>query len=494
MELPQSYKTMDLAKLTGGSGIIKYRGLELESQEGITVTPELETTEIAIDGISAKADERVDLHKIVITVTPTGKWVNADRLFPYLTMPSGRFVLPVLPASINTTSDAITAAAHGFYDGDRVMLGLRPGGTLPTSSPQVNETAWYYVKVVSADTFTLHATRAAALAGTSPINFSAAGTSVVVVGQFDLEIIGEDGERITFHAAAVTQQPELNLTRTETPFGEVEFTAYVRNGKRTTDADAFYTIDTPGWSGWTANVADIPTQSPWVAWAEQLKVTTINTGTEVLDLASAHGLSTGDIVYVGSTGTLPAATPSLDPQTKYYVRAVDTDSVSLHLTAAAATANEDPVNFTGAGTGTMFLTKDNAPYTLMDTEAGVAIETEVELEDKVTDRDGVVNARLTDCMMQATFVALSLGANNILNMLKLQGADAALGRSLSAGSKPLNIFSSGMFIRVNGAAPKAGELAWSMTTDRARELTFVNTRVVTGGTLQPVGHIGTEIP
>ena len=485
---------MDLAKLTGGSGIIKYRGLELESQEGITVTPELETTEVAIDGISPMADQRVDMHKITITVVPSGKWINPDRLFPYLSMPAGRFVLPVLPASINTTSDVLTATAHGFYDGDRVMIGLRPGGTLPTSSPQVDEATWYYVKVTGADTFTLHATRANALAGTSPVNFSAAGTSVVVIGQFDLEIIGEDGERVTFHAAAVTSQPELNLTRTETPIGEVEFTAYLRNGKRTTDSDAFYTIDSPGWTGWTANVADIKTQSPWVAWADQVKVATITPATDVLDTSAAHGLSTGDAVYVGTTGVLPAATPSLNAETKYYVKATDTDSLTLHLTAAKATAGEDAVNFTGTGTGTMFLTKDNAPYTLMDTEEGVQIAAEVELEDKLTDRDGVVNAKLTDCSMEAKFIALSLGASNVLGMLKLQGSDAAIGRSLNAGSKPLNIFSAGMFIRVNGAAPKAGELSWAMANDRARELTFVNTRVVSSGTLQPVGHVGTQIP
>lgn len=494
MELPQSYNNMDLAKLTGGSGIIKYRGLELESQKGITVTPELDTNEVAIDGISATADQRVSMHKIKISVTPTGKWVNPDRLFPYLNMPAGRLVLPVLSVSINTTSDVLTAAAHGFYDGDRVMLGLRSGGTLPTSSPQVDEATWYYVKVLTADTFTLHATRANALTGSSPINFSAAGTSVAVIAQYDLEIIGEDGERLTLHAVAVSKQPELKLSRTETPIGKVEFTAYVRNGKRTTDSDAFYTIDQPGWTGWTADVSAIPTQSPWVAWAEQVKVASISTTTEVLDTTAAHGLSTGDAVYVGTTGVLPAATPALNPETKYYVRATDSDSMTLHLTAAKATANEDAINFTGTGTGTMFLTKDNAPYTLMDTEEGVSIKVSQKLKDKATDRDGVVNASLSDCSMEAAFIALSLGTSNVMNMLKLQGSDAAMGRSLSAGSKPLSIFSAGMFIRLNGAAPKAGELDWSMTKDRAQELTFVNTRVVTGGALQPVGHVGTTIP
>jgi hypothetical protein len=493
MLLPQPTKenNMDLAKLTGGSGIIKYRGLELESKEGIFVTPELETTEIPIDGISAKADERVDMVKITITVTPTGKWTNPDRLFPYLGMPSGRYVLPVLPVSINTTSDVLTAPSHGFHDGDRVMCGVRAGGTLPAA---VDETTFYFVRRATADTFTLHATRAGALANTGKVDFATAGTSVVVIGQFDLEVIGEDGERITFHATAITKQPELNFTRTDTPIGEVEFTAYLRNGYRTNEDNAFYTIDSPGWSGWTAEASDIPTQSPWLAWADQLKVATVDTTDNEVDFGAAHGLSTEAAVYIGTTGVLPAATPALDPERKYYVRAVNTDSVSLHLTAAAATAGTGAIDLTDAGTGTHFLTVDNPPFSLLETEAGVQITSDVELEERTTDRDGVVNAKLSSAMMEAKFIPLSLGASNVLSMLKLQGTGAELGRSLSAGSKPLNIFSAGIFVRVNGAAPKAGELAWNMTEDRTRELTFVNTRVVSGGTLAPVGVIGTEIP
>jgi hypothetical protein len=482
---------MDLAKLNGGSGIIRYRGLEIESKEGIFVTPELETTEIAIDGISSAADEHVDMTMIVITVTPSGKWINPDRLFPYLDMPTGRFVLPVLGVTINDTSDVLTAGKHGFYDGDRVMCGIRPGGTLPAA---LDDATFYYVRRIDADTFTLHTSRAGALANTGKVNFASAGTSVVVIGQFDLEIIGEDGERITFHASAITKQPELNFTRRETALGEIEWTAFVRNKKHPSDADAFYSIDTPGFPGWSASASDIRTQSPWLAWANQLKVTNIDVTDNELDFGADHGLTTETAVFLGTTGTLPTATPALDPERKYYVRAVDTNSISLHLTAAAATAGTGAIDLGDTGTGTLFCTVDNPPFSLMDTEEGVQIESSVELEERDLDRDGVVNARLVKCSMEAKFIALSLGTSNILSMLKLQGEGANLGRSLNAGSKPLNIFSEGIFVRLNGAAPKAGELAWSMTTDRARELTVVSTRVVSGGTLQPVGHVGTEIP
>ncbi|MEB3207324.1 MAG: hypothetical protein VKK63_00215 [Synechococcus sp.] len=485
---------MDLAKLVGGSGIIKYRGLEMESKEGINVVTELEAEDISIDGISAQADRRVSIQKITINVVPSGKWINPDRLFPYLNMPAGRFVLPVLRATINASTDVITSVKHGFYTGDRVMFGVRAGGELPASSPQVNTQDWYYVSVIDADTYKLHATRAAALSGSSPIGFTTAGTDVVIIAQYDLEIIGEDGDRITFHAAAVTTQPNLILSRMETPFDEVEFTAYLRNGKRTTDDNAFYTIDSPGFSGWTANVEDIPTNSPFVAWADQFKVASVSVGDESITTSSAHGLSDGDVVYIGSTGTLPTATPALNPDSPYYVNVIDTDSVTLHTTAAAATAGTDAINFTSEGNGTMFLTIDNPPYTLMETLEGVEIESEAEIEDKITDRDGVVNGRFASCTMQATFAPLSLDTNNIMGMLKLQGAGAEIGRSMASNSKPLNIFSSGVFIRINGASPISSEIGWNMVEDRAKELVMVNTRSVVNGVLQDVGYVGTQIP
>jgi hypothetical protein len=499
MALPQPSKrrkkTMDLAKLTGGSGIIKYRGLELESKDGITVVPELDTMDIPIDGISEAADQRTNAHKFSIKVTPSGKWTNPDRLFPYLNYPAGRLVLPVLPVSaINTATDVLTVTNHQLYTGDRVAIGVRAGGTLPTASPAVDETTLAFVRVASVDTFTLHSTRAGALADTGKLDFSDDGDSVVIVGQFDLEILGEDGDAFTFHAVALAGHPDLKKSRSETPFGEVEFMAFLRHAYRVEDDNAFYTKSSPGWTGWTAAASDIKTQSPWVAWANQLKVATVDTTDNELDFGSAHGLTTGDVVYVGSTGTLPGATPTLDPERKYYAKVVDSDTISLHLTAADAGTGDNEVNLTSSGTGTMFITIDNPPYTLMETESGVEVTSDVKLEDRETDRDGVINAKFVSCTMEAKFIALSLAAQNVLGMLKLQGTGAELGRSLNTGSRPLNIFSAGMFVRLNGAAPKAGELAWNMKDDRARELTMVSTRVVSAGALAPVGVVGTEIP
>lgn len=483
---------MDLAKISGGSGILSYRGMTIESKSGIDIQPSLETFDVPIDGIAEAADQRTTRHAVTITVTPTGKWSNPERLFPYLALPPGRFVLPILPVSINTSTDVLTSAGHGFVAGDAVLVGIRAGGTLPTSTPQVDEDTTYYVSAPTADTLKLHTTRADALAGTNAIDLSAAGTDVVLVGQFDLVLNMVDGTQMTFHAVAISKQPDLNLTRSETPFGQVEFQAFVRSRKRTDAASSIYTIASVAFPGWSAEASDIKTQSPKVAWADLLKFGTsdVNTSTDVITI-TGHGLTTADKVYLDSLGTLPAASPALDPDRAYYVRVLTSSTIQLHLTSSDASGNTNKIDLTNTGSGTHLVFKDNPPYTLMDTEAGVKISAPASLEDVTVDRDGVVNAQLKSAGLEASLIPLGPSAQNVLDALKLQGSGAVLGRSLAAGSKPLHIFSTGMYVQLSAAALKEAPLAANMKDRRVRELKFVGTRRVVGGTLAAVGQVGT---
>jgi hypothetical protein len=65
-----------------------------------------------------------------------------------------------------------------------------------------------------------------------------------------------------------------------------------------------------------------------------------NTGTDTVDFAAAHGWATGTKVFAAASfGGLVAGTP-------YYVRAVDTDTVSFHLTPGDAEANTNLVDLT----------------------------------------------------------------------------------------------------------------------------------------------------
>lgn len=82
-----------------------------------------------------------------------------------------------------------------------------------------------------------------------------------------------------------------------------------------------------------------------------LSLTTTNT----LNFATAHGYTTADPVQVSWDGSAPTTTPALSRSTTYYVRAVDSDSVSLHTSASDASSNTAPITLTAAGTGNLWL-------------------------------------------------------------------------------------------------------------------------------------------
>jgi hypothetical protein len=484
---------MNLASLNQASGILTYRGVTMETKEGITIEGDLSTFDIAVDGISSAFDERVIENGLTVKFTPAGVWGNYAALFPYLTLAEGQFVLPVVPSAINTSTDVITANAHPFLVGDRVLIGTKAGGTLPqVSSADVSEDTFYYVGTVTTNTFKLYATRANAVAETSAINFTGAGTYVRIVAQWDLVLNTVDGRQVIFHAAALESQPDLDLQAEETPFGEVTFKIYLRSRYKSETAESLYTESEVTFPGWTASSSDIKTQSQFVAWATQIPVTSVALSTEVLTSA-AHGLTTGDKVYPGTTGTFPTTSPALDTETPLWVNVASSSTFTLHSTAAAASAGTGAVAFSAAGSGVLFLTVDNPPFTIQDTEAGVQVTSDVSLEDRKSDRSGIYNKQFMGCRLETKLIPLTVAGSQVLTALKLQGSGAARGRSLNASSKSLSIFSSGMFVRVNGAALKTGVTEQSMGNTEARELTFVNTRLVTSGVKVAPGYIGTSI-
>jgi len=87
-----------------------------------------------------------------------------------------------------------------------------------------------------------------------------------------------------------------------------------------------------------------------------LTVSSINTTTDELTV-TGHGLTTADavLVHVATGGTLATG---LANTTTYYARAVDADTLTLHDTAAHATANTDKINITASGTGTHYVDRD----------------------------------------------------------------------------------------------------------------------------------------
>jgi hypothetical protein len=89
----------------------------------------------------------------------------------------------------------------------------------------------------------------------------------------------------------------------------------------------------------------------WYREWYELGISAVDTQTEALTLDQPHLLATGDQVKVSTKGTLPVATPTLKPETIYYVHVLQPNTLTLHNSSADAKSGTNPINFTAAGTG-----------------------------------------------------------------------------------------------------------------------------------------------
>ena len=116
------------------------------------------------------------------------------------------------------------------------------------------------------------------------------------------------------------------------------------------------------WDPVFRTVYDKGTGFSWVSWGTSrtlaeltasptsFTVSSINTTTDVVTFTTNHSFSTGDIVHVASTGTLPGG---LTSGIYYFARVVAANQISLHDTPAHASAGTGRYDITSAGSGTI---------------------------------------------------------------------------------------------------------------------------------------------
>ena len=83
-------------------------------------------------------------------------------------------------SSVNTTTDEITAVAHGLLTGDRFRL-RNVGGALPAATPALAGATDYFAVRTGADTLKISDTNAHALAGTGIFDLTGAGSGTTTV-------------------------------------------------------------------------------------------------------------------------------------------------------------------------------------------------------------------------------------------------------------------------------------------------------------------------
>jgi len=236
----------------------------------------------------------------------------------------------------------LASSNNSFMTG---QLAILTATVPPIPSPLLADTG-YYLRV-DGDTVTLHVTRSGALTGSGAVQFS----SIDVGSTLNLR----DERKIEVETLFQSPTPHLFSTGSlleisgfilPTPL--VEDTDYYA---RVVDANSF-TVHASKTDA-ENNVDPINMTDAGSSVVARLKE--ISNPITRFSFQVPHNLKQGDqVTVVSPSGGVP---PPLVPNISYYVRYIDSKTVTLHYTLASANAGTDPIALTGAGSGVSSLVK-----------------------------------------------------------------------------------------------------------------------------------------
>lgn len=306
----------NIATLIGGPCLCGTDGSSFRSKGDVKVELALETFDVAVD-LYGPVDQRVANQPMKIRFTPEGRIADLSVLFPYFSAAIGSFVTPRYECgAVVAAADTIAVSATSLPAGTPVSF-----GTTDTMPAGLTAATVVYLGANSGGVRKVYDTAAKAITGsTDQIDLTDTGSGdLAFVVTKPLTITGNDGKTIVFHNVAVTKMPTIKFAATETLWGEVEFTAYPKNGVAWTDSAAFFTTGTAAFADSGFDPADIITQPHTLTWGaapwaglftkEGITVETNLTLSDVTDDAS--GVVTQRIDAISVTAKAQPLGPSL---------------------------------------------------------------------------------------------------------------------------------------------------------------------------------------
>lgn len=292
-----------------GPAFIKTRNAVIYTKGNVVVADTLTTFAIESAQVG-KIEEREDLRSVTIKFTPAGKLSGMHSvLWPYGSVKPGNLVHGVARvASIDTGTEIITFDSLArFRDGAPVRFTTR--GTAPTGLTHGTQ---YFLHKLSSTTGTLHTTEANALAASSAVNISSAGTGEHAICEEEYLIVwGFDGNKYTFHNTALVGMPDFIAAANATGIGEVTFEAFRAFNTAATNVASIYTAAVSSPSDTSFDPADIITELYDVSWgssapwsAMQLKEgARVAFSLDLAEVVDVTGLITRKITALDATVT-----------------------------------------------------------------------------------------------------------------------------------------------------------------------------------------------
>tara|TARA_B100000029_G_scaffold27817_1_gene27135 strand:+ start:1563 stop:3506 length:1944 start_codon:yes stop_codon:yes gene_type:complete len=315
-----------------------------------------------------------------------------------LKMDVGAYMTDRTGVTVDSTTETLTKAGHGFSTGMQVRF----SGTVPGTDPAITSSTVLYVRADATDSankLSLHTTASDAAAGTNAINFTGStGTPPTSLTGIKVDPFAD---QITKTAHGLVDGMEVKF-KTNAPGGADLITSYYTK-KIDDNTFSLHTGATPT-NGNKANLT-AATLTTFAVDASEDEIT-----------KNAHGFTTGDVVRFNTTAPAGANT-----STSYYVRVINANKFALHSSISDASTGTDKINFTNVASGGSYGANFNRANTTTDqlTKTGHSIPTGTAVKFNTTAPTG---ANTT-----ATYYARAVDANTVTLHSTAAGAVAGTG-------------------------------------------------------------------
>jgi hypothetical protein len=511
MGLPVTDRTL----VNGGPAIAIFNGGYFFSATPINLPMSHTTFQIPSD-VYQNVDVRVNDDVFKLNFKPVGEWESLPLLFPFMSLIPGTFVFgaDVPLAILSVVDDQVTY----FYAAAVTQM---PNITLGATETLLDNVEFTILRKNLTD-------RTAANSLYSTYNLRDAATV-----NYTITYGANTTAAINFNDTTATVQTRLNALASITADGGVVVSGTYKsgytvtwntNGARATvftwtltgfppNAVGGYTVTQAGAGGTVEirllkispytdsysalGVSQIITQPYECQWLSNGTFTLTygaNTTTALAYNITAGALSTA-INLLASITAAGGVTVAGNVNDGWVITFV-TNGARTAITGTPtgmppATAVKVTQTQTGTGSVVSIQTIVLYPWSQFVTLTGVKVNFTLGLSPRITDVEGTTNFRFMSLTVRAELQPDAVIWSDILQALLYQGAGAARGRSMNAGSQNLDIANTGVFVRLYGANLVVSPLHYGANQDRVGILAWESTRVVSGGVVNDLFYTGT---
>jgi len=141
------------------------------------------------------------------------------------------------------------------------------------------------------------------------------------------------------------------------------------------------------------------------------------------------------------------------------------------------------------------ITFGSSPFASLDSAEGVAVSFDLKLSDVTTDQGGLVDKRLDDMSVKATFEPRGITHANLLTLLNMQGSGVRRGTFLGPNSSTDLIIAGDTTGQPKVTLFKAfvdesASVRFGATKDAQGPITFMASRRITTGAATPIAEVG----